>query len=357
MSQDINAVVCYGPEDYRYERQPVPVRGPGELLLRVTAVGICASDLKCFHGAPLFWGDETREPYCQAPVIPGHEFTGVVAELDDTAAAQWGVAAGDHVVAEQIVPCGECRYCIGGDYWLCQRNDIFGFHQATPGAMAEFMRIPATARVHAVPAGLPPAYAAFAEPLSCSLHAVARAGIEMGDVVVVAGAGPIGLGMVTGSAAKHPRAVVALDLDAGRRDLALACGADLAADPLGEDVVALVRDLTGGYGCDVYLEATGHPAAVGQGLAMLRKRGTFVEYSVMREPVTVDWTIIGDSKELDVRGAHLGPGCWPVAIRMIAEGALPMERIITHQLPMENFADGIGLVGDGTRSVKVTLVP
>jgi len=68
-----------------------------------------------------------------------------------------------------------------------------------------------------------------------------------------------------------------------------------------------VQKLTGGYGCDVYMEATGHPAAVPQGLYMLRKAGVFVEYSVMREPVTVDWTIIGDSKELDIRGAHLGP--------------------------------------------------
>ena len=80
------------------------------------------------------------------------------------------------------------------------------------------------------------------------------------------------------------------------------------------------RELTDGYGCDVYIEATGHPAAVEQGCNMIRKLGTFVEFSVMREPVTVDWTIIGDSKELNVHGSHLGPYCYPVAIRMIEQG-------------------------------------
>src|SRR4051794_40007088 len=156
---------------------------------------------------------------------------------------------------------------------------------------------PAPPRVHRVPADTPAAHAAFAEPLSCALHAVERATIGIDDVVVVAGAGPIGLGMIAGAHLRTPKLVVALDFDPKRRDLALACGADLAFEPT--EAMDEVLKLTGGYGCDVYMEATGHPAAVPQGLQMLRKAGTFVEYSVMREPVTVDWTIIGDTKELD----------------------------------------------------------
>ena len=97
-------------------------------------------------------------------------------------------------------------------------------------------------------------------------------------------------------------------------------GADLGLNPSKIDVVEEVRELTDGYGCDVYIEATGHPTAVEQGLHMIRKLGTFVEFSVMREPVTVDWTIIGDTKELNIHGAHLGPYCYPVAIRMLAGG-------------------------------------
>jgi threonine dehydrogenase-like Zn-dependent dehydrogenase len=86
--------------------------------------------------------------------------------------------------------------------------------------------------------------------------------------------------------------------------------------------------MTGGYRADVYLEGTGHPSAVGQGLNILRKLGTYVEYSVFGSDVSVDWSIISDDKELDVRGTHLGPDCWPAAIRMIESG-LPMDRICT----------------------------
>jgi threonine dehydrogenase-like Zn-dependent dehydrogenase len=118
-----------------------------------------------------------------------------------------------------------------------------------------------------------------------------------------------------------------------------------------------VRSLTDGYGADVYLEGTGHPSAVLQGLQLLRKLGTFVEYSVFKDPVSVDWSIISDDKELDVLGAHLGPHCWPAAIRMIESGKLPMDKICTHQLPLENFQDGLDLVAAGDKSVKVSLIP
>src|ERR1700709_2380025 len=88
-SAPLQAVVCHGPEDYRLEEVPVPTRGPGEVLVRVEAVGICASDLKCYHGAAKFWGDANRPAWAETEVIPGHEFTGRVVELDDQAATHW----------------------------------------------------------------------------------------------------------------------------------------------------------------------------------------------------------------------------------------------------------------------------
>ena len=96
--EKMQAVVCHGPEDYRLEEVAVPVRRPGEALVRVEAVGICASDLKCYHGAAKFWGDENRPAWAETEVIPGHEFAGRVVELDDAAAARWGIAVGDRVV-------------------------------------------------------------------------------------------------------------------------------------------------------------------------------------------------------------------------------------------------------------------
>lgn len=355
--ETMEAVVCHGPRDYRLERIPVPRPEEGEVLVRVEAVGICASDLKCYHGAAKFWGDDSRPAWAETGVVPGHEFVGTVVALDDAARGRRGLEVGDRVVAEQIVPCWECRYCETGNYHMCAPHDIFGFKRRVPGGMAEYLVLPTGALVHRVAATVPPAHAAFAEPLSCALHAVERAGIGFDDVVVVAGCGPIGLGMVAGAAAKSPARVVALDLDDRKLDLALRTGATDVVNIGRDDAVELVRGLTGGYGADVYLEGTGHPSAVLQGLQLLRKLGRFVEYSVFKDDVTVDWSIISDDKELDVLGAHLGPGCWPAAIRMIEEKRLPLDEICTHQLPLADYQRGLDLVASGTESVKVSLIP
>jgi len=353
----MSAVICHGPENYQLAEVPVPTRGPGEALVKVEAVGICASDLKCFHGAAKFWGDENRPAWAETEVIPGHEFVGEIVDLDDDAAERWQVAVGDRVVAEQIVPCWTCRYCRRGEYWMCMPHDMYGFKRRTPGAMADYMVFTRESLVHKISKAVPAHHAAFAEPLSCALHAVERAKVSFEDVVVVAGCGPIGLGMTAGAAAKSPARLVALDMSDAKLDLALACGATDVVNITSSDPVEVVRAMTDGYGADVYLEGTGHPSAVRQGLNLLRKLGRYVEYSVFGSDVTVDWSIISDDKELDVYGAHLGPYCWPAAIRMIESGTLPLDRICSHQLPLSEFRAGLELVAAGGESVKVSLLP
>jgi erythritol/L-threitol dehydrogenase len=357
LPKSMQAVICHAPRDYRLEEWPVPEPGPGEVLVRVKQAAICASDLKCYLGAPLFWGDSDRVGYCQPPVIPGHEFVGQVVALGSGAGQKYGLELGDIAVSEQIVPCWECRFCKRGHYWMCPNGSVYGFRQNAFGAMAEYMLFPRNALNYRVPASVSIEHAVFIEPLACAIHAVQRAKIEFGDVVVIAGAGPIGLGMVAAAALKHPGLLIAVDLKEERLAAARACGANLGLNPGEVDVVAQVRGLTSGYGCDVYIEATGHPSGVEQGLKMVRPLGTFVEFSVMRELVTVDWTIIGDTKELDVRGSHLGPYCYPLAIDMLAKGLLPMEQILTHHLPLSAFQQGIDMVGTGDSSIKVSLVP
>jgi threonine dehydrogenase-like Zn-dependent dehydrogenase len=358
LPKTMRAVVCYGPDDYRLEEAPVPDVDPGEVLVKIAGVGICASDIKCYTGAPLFWGDEHRQGYCQPPIIPGHEFVGRVVALGEGAGEKYGLAIGDMAISEQIVPCWECRFCKRGQYWMCDgKHDVYGFRQRTPGAMAEFMRFPADAINYKVPEAITARQAVYIEPLACSIHAVQRATIELGDVVVVAGCGPLGLGMVATARLKNPGLLIALDLRQNRLEVAKLAGADLVLNPDEVDVVAEVKKLTEGYGCDIYIEATGQASGVIQGLRMIRRLGTFVEFSVLRDLVTVDWTIIGDTKELDIRGSHLGPYTYPLAMDMIMKGQVPVDQIVTHTFPLNEYQDALELVHEAKSSIKVMLLP
>jgi L-iditol 2-dehydrogenase len=351
----MTAIVCHGPKDYRVEKIARPGAGPRELVLRITACGVCASDCKCWSGAKMFWSG--TNPWVKAPVIPGHEFFGTVDALGEGAAEHFGVARGDRVIAEQIVPCDKCRYCNSGQYWMCEVHNIFGFQrEVADGGMAQFMRIPPTARVHRIPKEMPLDDAAIIEPLSCAIHAVNRGDIQLDDVVVIAGAGPIGLMMVQVAHLKTPRRLVVIDLVPERLALARQYGADVVINPKTEDAGKIVRELTGGYGCDVYIEATGASGGVLQGLELVRKLGRFVEFSVFGGDTSADWSIIGDRKELEVRGAHLGPYCYPVAIDLLSRGLVTSKGIVTHGYALEQWDEAIEMA-NSLDSIKVLMKP
>lgn len=160
--------------------------------MRVAACGICASDCKCYIGAKMFWEPpEGTEPVVKAPVIPGHEFFGYVEVLGEGAAEHFDVKVGDRIVADQILPCRRCMFCKSGRYWMCEIHHIFGF--AVDGGMAKYMRIPERCNVYKVPEGISLDDCAIIEPLSCGIHCVNRGDIQLDDVVVIAGAGPLGL--------------------------------------------------------------------------------------------------------------------------------------------------------------------
>ncbi|WP_368927466.1 MDR/zinc-dependent alcohol dehydrogenase-like family protein [Serratia marcescens] len=350
----MKAVVAYAPKDYRLEQVPVPKIGPKEILVKIEACGICAGDVKAFEGAPSFWGDEKQPAYIKAPMIPGHEFIGHVVGYGEGVE---GFNLGDRVISEQIVPCWQCRFCNRGQYWMCEKHDLYGFQKNVNGGMAEYMKFTKEAINYHVPADLPIEKAILIEPYACSFHAVQRANIKLGDVVVLAGAGTLGLGMIGAIKKSGPSKLVVLDLSDERLALAKRFGADVTLNPTRDDVPAAVKAMTGGYGCDIYIEATGAQKSVEQGLTLIRKLGTFVEFSVFKDLVTVDWSIISDRKELDVLGSHLGPYCYPLVIEGIANGDLPTEGVVTHTLPLEQFAEGFELMKRGIGSIKVVLNP
>ena len=335
LPKTMKALVAYGNGDYRLETAyPVPECGEDDIIIKTEGCGICAGDLKCQHGAAMFWGDEKEAPWVKPPFIPGHEFVGRIVKMGSQVK---GFSLGDRITADQIVPCGECRFCKSGRYWMCQPHSIFGFQNTNNGGMAEYVRYPKTSVISRVPEDMPLDQALLIEPYGCSKHAVDRAQIGNEDVVVISGAGTLGLGMITYARMKNPSKLISLDMADNRLEKAKEFGADITINSGREDVVQRILDMTDGYGCDIYIEATGHPSSVVQGLKMIRKLGRFVEFSVFGEPTTVDWSIIGDRKELDLLGSHLSPYCYPFVIENISNGNLKTEGVVSKTFSLEEW--------------------
>ncbi|MCD8351640.1 MAG: alcohol dehydrogenase catalytic domain-containing protein [Planctomycetaceae bacterium] len=357
--EKMNAVMCCGPKDYQYQQVPVPSVGEDDILVKVEACGICAGDVKSWRGAAMFWGDENQPRWNDAPCVAGHEFIGRVAAIGSRAKEKHGLNLGDRAIAEQIVPCWECRYCKGGEYWMCEEAHIHGHQKnVADGGMAEFIRFGKNDVVHKVSGDLKPEHAAMIEPLSCSVHTVSRAQIQFSDVVVIAGLGPIGLCKLQLAKLKNPKLLIAVDAKPMRLELAKELGADVAINFTEQDAVAEVMKLTNGYGCDVYIHNSGHPSGVVQGLKMVRKRGRFIEFSVFSSETSVDWSVIGDRKELDVFGSHIsGLDGYPVAIDFLEKGIIKVDKIVTHVHPLANWEEAFNQAERGADSIKVVLKP
>lgn len=327
----MRAVVAHGAGDFRLEAVPEPEVGGGAVI-RVEASGVCAADRSIFRG--------TSPWQLSFPFVPGHEFVGTIVELDGEAAARWSVAVGDRVTAEVIVPCDSCRFCVSGRYHLCRNGRHLG--SGLPGGWAEYMQLPPRARVWQLPQTLEPWRAVLAEPLSCGLYAAGRAEIAASDRVAVAGIGAIGAGVIAGAAAASPEQLIALATSPERCEVARQLGAHQAIDVRSEDVAARIAELTEGWGLDVYIDASGALESLQRGLALLAPGGRLVVYGVYPPGGDrIDWNLVAEFKELEVRGGHLSPGAFPAAIELLERGQIDASLIVTHREPLERFREAI----------------
>ena len=165
-----------------------------------------------------------------------------------------GYELGERITCDQIAPCGTCRFCRDGKYWMCQPHRMYGYFKEYCGGMAEYVRIQTEhAMITKVPKELRFESAVLIEPFGCAKHAVDRASITNKDIVVIAGAGTLGLGMITYAHTLHPKMLISLDMVDSRLKKAREFGADLAMNPDRDDVVDEIMKLTDGYGCDIYI--------------------------------------------------------------------------------------------------------
>lgn len=173
-----------------------------------------------------------------------------------------GYALGERITCDQIAPCGQCRFGKKGRYWMCQPHNMYGFFKDYCGGMAEYVRIRTKhAVISRVLEDIKLEDVLLIEPYGCSKHAVDRGTITENDVVVISGSGTLGLGVITYAKTLKPKPLIALDMQDNRLEKAMQFGADLIWNPGKMDVVKEIMALTDGYGCDVYIEATGHPSS------------------------------------------------------------------------------------------------
>ncbi|MCO5158670.1 MAG: alcohol dehydrogenase catalytic domain-containing protein [Aquamicrobium sp.] len=350
MGTTMKAVRCFGfGRQHRFVADaPVPVPGPGEVLVRVDASGICATDRAMWDGSG---------PWRLAfPFTPGHEFTGTVVELGEGAGELHGLALGQRAVAELNVTRGNDFFRQRGLYHLSDAPEVIGVTR--DGGWAEYMIYPANAVVHKVPDAVSDKAACYAEPLANAIHSVERAGIGFGDVVVVSGAGPLGLGMLQAARLRTPRKLILVNPGAAKRALGLRLGADLVFHPDDPALKAAVADLTGGRGADVFLEASGHTEAFQAGLDLIRKRGTIVVSGVYRRKAEIDLNALGEFKELNILGSRLAPFTYAVALDLMARGLIDGEACVTQVYPLEAFEEALDRQPiPGVLQVKVIFDP
>ena len=311
----MRAVVAHGAGDFRVEQVPDPVL-EGGAVVRMEAAGVCAADRMIYKG---------DSPWqLSFPFVPGHENVGTIVELDPAAGTRWGVAEGDMVVNEVMVPCGVCPLCRRERFHLCRNGRHIG--SSLPGGWAEHMAIPPQARVWRVPAELAPEEAVAAEPLACGIHAIERADPAEGETIVISGIGAIGAGALAYVAAVKPvREIVALVTTPQRAHLARELGANVAIDVTSVDAAAELRERTDGVGPDHYVDFTGVTASVDLGLDAIAPGGRITLYGVYRDRATVDWNTVAEFKELEIRGGHLAPTEFGLALELLASRAVEVR--------------------------------
>jgi threonine dehydrogenase-like Zn-dependent dehydrogenase len=268
-----------------------------------------------------------------------------------------GFKKGDFIVTEQVVPCNECVYCKQGMYWNCQISAVVGFKDYINGGFAEYIKLHKYALNHKVPKSFTTEQAVLVEPLACGMHAVERAEIQHKDVVVVGGLGAIGLGMLDMVKLYLPRKIIGIDLKPRRLEIAGIYGIDAVLDVTSQDVSGEVMDMTDGLGCDVYIEASGTNAGARQGLNLLRHMGTYVQIGAFPGEISADWNIIGDGKELNVKGSHLSALTYPAVIKGIKTGVIRTEELISHSFKLDNWEKAFETAEKDPKAMKVMIVP
>lgn len=288
-----------------------------EVLVKITAAGICGSDIHIFHGT---------HAYATYPRIIGHEGCGIVAEMG---VGVTGLSVGDPVIVEPIHGCGTCYACRNGRYNCCPDIVVAGVH--ADGVMEEYMVVESR-QLHKYDPSLTPVQAATAEPYTIGAQANAQAGTQAGDLVLVIGAGPIGM-IICDIAEKRGATVIVSEVNEARLELARDFGAAYTINPAKEDLKTKVMEMTDGKGVNVVFETSGIPALTSLAVELLSPHGRLVPLTFAPEPVPVNFRLV-NKNELVIAGTRNQNSKFKEVTESLPGRRDRIDKLVTHVFPV-----------------------
>jgi L-iditol 2-dehydrogenase len=342
----MKAAMLYGIKDLRVEDVETPTVGAGEVLVKVKAATTCGTDLKIFQRGYI-------ERVIKLPTVFGHEWAGDVVEVGE--GLEWP-KKGMRVRAGNSAPCLRCFMCQKGKYNLCE-NMIWLW-----GAYAEYIKVPAhmvRVNMQEIPPQVSYEEAAITEPLACVLHGLEEVGAELGDSVTVIGAGPIGLLHLLTAKKMGVRKVIVVDLVEERLDYARKLGASEIINAAKEDVEERVRQLTGGHGSDIVIEAIGRPETWEQALKLVRKGGKVLEFGGCPPgtEIRVNTELLHYGEVTLMGTFHATPLHFRKALNLIASKTVDVAPLVTRKIPLEKIREAFEILTTSKSEIKIAIQP
>lgn len=328
----MKAIVYEGAKSITLKDVPVPTIKPNEVLIKVHYAGICGSDLNIYVGV---------HPRAKAPLVPGHEFSGVIVE------GNGHFEKGTPVTVRPLISCHHCEPCETGNTHVCNTLKLYGID--TDGGMAEFVKVPADV-VHTIPEGIDMKIGAFIEPLAVGVHAVSRSPLKVGDTVVIFGAGTIGLSVASVAFAGGAKRIIIVETNKYRLSLAKELGF-ITINPTEKNVLEAIKEITQKDSVDVVFDCAAHPTVAEILTKVVKVQGTIVIVGSYKKPTEVALLDI-EFKELNIVGTRVYvKRDFDTASSLIKKG-FPYEKLIT-VYPPEKAKEGFEQCLNGGDVIKV----
>lgn len=340
----MKAIVIHAANDLRIEDRDVPKPGPGQVLIRMAAGGICGSDLHYFHNGG-FGTVRIKEP-----MILGHEVSGHIEALGDGVT---GLSAGQLVAVSPSRPCGDCQYCLKGQPNHCLNMRFYGSAMPFPHIQGAFCQMLVADASQCAPAdGLSPGEAAMAEPLAVCLHATRQAGEMLGKSVLVTGCGPIGILAILCARRAGADRIVATDLSDFTLEMAKVAGADEVIN-VGRDSDRMAEFARGKGTFDVLMECSGAAPALTAGIHAMQPKGVIVQLGLggdMTLPVQAL-----TAKELQLRGSFRFHEEFFTGVSLMQKDLIDVKPFITHTLPIAESLQAFQIASDRNQAIKAQI--